>query len=135
MPADTTDLTAGNLPKGAGKLRLLTRDDLDHRTRAARLFDGIETGIASDLGGAETMTTVETHLAAAFAGAAVHIHHINARLLAGAAIDLNEHALAISALVRVASRLPVGHRAKNVTPSIAQYLNSKNKTDAAEAPV
>jgi hypothetical protein len=42
------EIVAGN---GRGKVRLLTRDALDNRTRAARQFDAIAEGIAQDLGG------------------------------------------------------------------------------------
>jgi hypothetical protein len=125
MPGDVTDLTAGNLPKGAGKLRLLTRDDLDGRTKARRLFDSIESGIIADLGGLSNTTTVEVHLASAFASAAVCLEAINTQLLSGASIDVNAHAAALSGLVRVAGRLPTGRRAKNVSPNLRDYIEGR----------
>ena len=130
MSEDAAGLPGTNPRKTSGKLRLLTRADLDGRTRARRLFDSIEAGIVSDLGGASHMSTIEGNLAAAFAGAAVNVHHVNARLLAGEEIDLGEHATIISSLVRIAARLPRGRRAKNVVPDLKDYLAAKS--DAPE---
>ena len=60
----------------------------------------------------------------AFAGAAVRMHDLNAHLLLGQSIDLTEHAMAISSLVRIASRIGTRRRARNVTPSLQEYLRS-----------
>ncbi len=104
------------------KKRLLTRDALDGRTRAARAFDAIAGGIAADLGGCQHLTTVERELVEAFAGAAVNVHDLNARLLVGTQIDLVQQATAISSLCRLASRIGTGRRARDVTPTLDQYL-------------
>src|SRR5262245_26350123 len=124
MGADIHEITAGN---GKGKARLMTRDALDGRTKARKQFDAIYTGIVADLGGHQELSTIEVNLAEAFAGAAVHVHDINARLLAGEQIDLTQQATAISALVRIASRLGTRRRPRDVTPDLRTYL--RNKTD------
>jgi hypothetical protein len=113
------------------KKRLLTRDALDGRTRAARAFDAIAGGIAADLGGREHLTTVERELVEAFAGAAVNVRDVNARLLVGSQVDLVQQATAISSLCRLASRIGTGRRAKNVTPTLQQYLEAE--AEPAEA--
>ncbi|MEJ0076852.1 MAG: hypothetical protein WDO17_15650 [Alphaproteobacteria bacterium] len=86
------------------------------------MFDAIVTGIESDLGGKDQLSTVEVALIEAFAGATVHVHDLNARLLLGQKIDLSEHSAAISSLVRIASRIGTRRRPKDVTPSLAEYL-------------
>lgn len=106
----------------ARKERLLTRDALDGRTRARKLFDSIASGIENDLGGREHLSTVELALVEAFAGAALHLNDLNARLLLGQKIDLAEHAAAIGAMVRVAARIGTRRRPRDVTPSVEQYL-------------
>ena len=72
-------------------------------------------GIASDLGGEAHLTTVQRHLVEAFAGCAVVVHDINARLLLGQPIDVSEAAQAVSSLVRLAQRIGVGRRMLDVT--------------------
>ena len=75
MPADVTTIASGKgreecpycmamIPSGngQGKTRLLTRNNLDKRTRARKQFDAIAEGIAEDLGGEDRLSTVQRHL-------------------------------------------------------------------------
>ena len=87
LPPDGPAMATGN---GRGKVRLLTRQSLDGRTKARKRFDAVVDGIASDLGGEAHLTTVQRHLVEAFAGCAVVVHDINARLLLGQSIDIGE---------------------------------------------
>jgi hypothetical protein len=109
---DAVSMPTGN---GRGKVRLLTRQSLDGRTKARKQFDAVVEGIASDLGGEAHLTTVQRHLVEAFAGCAVVVHDINARLLLGQPIDISEAAQAVSSLVRLAQRIGVGRRMLDVT--------------------
>jgi hypothetical protein len=74
------------------------------------------------LGGRDQLSTVEAALIEAFAGATVHVNQLNALLLLGEAIDLADHAAAISAMVRVAARIGLRRRPRDVTPSVAEYV-------------
>ncbi len=89
------------------KTRLLTAAALDGRTRARRQFDAIAKGIAADLGGEDSLSTVQQHLVEAFAGAACHVHDLNARLLKGDKVDILAHSQAVSMMVRLASHIGV----------------------------
>jgi hypothetical protein len=89
------------------KIVPLTRDKIDGRSNAAKQFDAIASGIAQDLGGEDRLSTVQKHLVEAFAGAALHVNELNAKLLLGDKVDLISHSTAISTLVRVASRLGI----------------------------
>ena len=63
----------------------------------------------------------------------MHVQSLNARMLLGEEVDLTKHAQAVCTLVRVASRLPIGRRAKDITPSsLGEYLARKTHTEAAE---
>jgi hypothetical protein len=93
---------------------LLTRTQLDGRTNAARLFDRLVSAIEVDLGGGDQLSTIERSLVEAFAGAAVTLHHLNTQLALGQEINLAQHAQAISAMVRVATRLGLQRRQKDV---------------------
>jgi hypothetical protein len=54
------------------------------------------------------------------------IDSLNARLLLGEKINISDHAAVVSALVRVASRLGLRRRSKDVTPSLGEYLTLHN---------
>ena len=133
MPPDAPPLSTRSAPDGGrGKFRLLTRDNLDGRTKAAQKFDAIASGIAEDLGGEDRLSTVEKHLVEAFAGAAIAVGDLNARLLLGEEIDILEQSQAISTMVRVAQRIGVKRIARNVNPpSPAAYIEHVQK-EAAE---
>jgi hypothetical protein len=117
----------------ASKPALLTRAQLDGRTNAAKLFDRLVTDIVSDLGGADQLSTIERALVEGFAGAALTLHHLNARLALGEAIDLGQHAQAVSAMVRVASRLGLQRRAKDIGPTFGDLLREDQEIQRLEA--
>jgi hypothetical protein len=102
--------------------QLLTRDQLDGRTNAAKIFDRLVANIEADLGGRDQLSTIEVALVEAFAGAAVTLNNLNTRLALGQPIDLGEHAQCVSAMVRVASRLGLQRRARDVGPSLSDIL-------------
>ena len=109
----------------ATKPQLLTRDKLDGRSNAARLFDRLVADIQADLGGADRLSRIELALVEAFAGASVTLHHLNSKLLLGEQIDFASHAHAVSALVRVASRLGTARRPRDVGPPVLrEYLTA-----------
>jgi hypothetical protein len=111
ISADAVTIPNGN---GRGKLRLLTRQNLDGRTKGRKQFDAIAQGVADDLKGSGKLSTIQLHLIEAFAGCAIIINAINARLLSGEAIDVTEHSQAASTLVRLASRLGIHRRVRDV---------------------
>jgi hypothetical protein len=108
IPVGAPTLRAGN---GRGKLRLLTRSSLDGRTKARKQFDAIAEGIAADLQaelrGEGKLSTIQRHLIEAFAATCVVLQSLNARLLLGEEVDLTDQSQAVSALVRLASRLGI----------------------------
>jgi hypothetical protein len=109
-------------PHRASRPQLLTRDALDQRTNAFKLFDRLVVDIEQDLGGRDQLSTIERALVEAFAGAAVTLHNLNTRLALGESIDLGQHAQAVSAMVRVASRLGLQRRAKDIGPTLGDIL-------------
>jgi len=54
---------------------------------------------------------------------------LESRLARGEEIDIQEHSLLVSTMVRVAQRIGIDRRAKNITPSLAEYLTPR---EAAE---
>jgi hypothetical protein len=55
---------------------LSTATTWDGRTNVARKFDSMVAGIVSDLGGADTLSTVQRNLIEAFAGASALLNHL-----------------------------------------------------------
>jgi len=118
--------------------RMLRKGHLDGRTSAAKLFDRLTGAIEADLGGADQLSAIERNLVQAFAGAAVTLHHLNARLMAGEEINLAQHAQAVTAMVRVASRLGLQRRPKDVGPTFgdiwrADWEEQRRAREAKEA--
>jgi hypothetical protein len=111
-------VTTGN---GRGRVKLVTRQNLDGRTKARKQFDAIADGVADDLKGSGALSTIQLHLIEAFAGCALIINAINAKLLSGEDIDITDHSQAASTLVRLASRLGLKHVPRDVS-TLDQYL-------------
>ena len=121
------------LNRDALKARILTRASIDGRTRARKRFDAIATGIAEDLGGEGQLSTVQRHMVEAFAGAAIHVHDLNARLLLGEEVDIMDHSQAISTMVRIASRIGIHRVAREVNPpSVQEYFAYRERKRAVD---
>ena len=129
-PRTSPEKPARRKPHRATRPQLLTRDQLDGRTNAAKVFDRLVVDIEADLGGREQLSTIERALVEAFAGACVTLHHLNTKLALGEEIDLGQHAQAVSAMVRIASRLGLRKRTRDVTPDPLQY--ARERSEAAE---
>ena len=50
-------------------------------------------------------------------------------------IDINEHATLTSTLVRLSTRIGLDRNARDVTPSLAEYLNTKTRSKKAAAEI
>jgi hypothetical protein len=105
--------------KKAIRPQLLTRASLDRRTNAYRAFDSIARSIANDLGGEDQLTAIQRHLIEGFAGVAVTVQDLNARKAMGEAIDVAKLSVAVSSMVRIATRLGVNRVAKEIVDPLA----------------
>jgi hypothetical protein len=128
-PCDASPTRARSNGARSGKERPLTRDALDGRTKARKLFDAIAKGIAADLGGEGQLSTVQLHLIEAFAGVAINVQDLNARMLIGEPINVVEQAHAISTLARVASRIGINRVARDISPTLSDIM--RETEDAA----
>ena len=112
------DGSAKRRKRNQPKPQPLTRSALDGRTAAAKLFDKLAAEIEIDLGGRNQLSTIERALIEAFVGSCVSLQNLNAKLALCQTIDLSEHASVVSAMVRVASRLGLQRRQKDVSPNL-----------------
>ncbi len=107
---------------------------IDGRSATARRYRDVLAALASDQGGADRMSEAHTQLCRRFAAAAVLAENMEADLANGRSIDVQEHALLSSTLVRLAQRIGINRRAREIVPSIEQYIEGKYaKTDRADA--
>ena len=67
-----------------------------------------------------------------FAAAACLAEQMEARLANGEQIDITEHALLVSTLVRVTQRIGINRIPKNITPKLHEYLEEAPESEAAE---
>jgi len=110
--------------------QLLVRADLDGRSNAAKAFDRLARAIEIDLGGRDQLSAIALTLIEAYVGAAIVLADLNTRLALGQPIDHAQHAQAVSAMVRVAAKLGLQRRSRDVTPSLAEYLASLRQSEA-----
>jgi hypothetical protein len=125
MPAanghDIPAIPAGN---GKGKIKLLTRQALDGRTKARRDFDAVHRRIINDISGgdASRVSTIQQYYAEALAMLGVYLDDFNARRMLGQKVDLLELCQTITTFVRVASRLPNHRVQRDVTPDLYEHI-------------
>jgi hypothetical protein len=115
--------------KPAPQPDLPTRKALDLRLAANRQFNQTVAGIISDLGGKDNISTVLEGLVEAYAGARSNLDSLNVRMLLGQDIDLTEYSTVASTLVRLAQRMGLERRTRDVTPSLAEYLVDDEASD------
>jgi hypothetical protein len=120
-PLDTTAKPVRRRSKRATKPQLLMRSRLDGRTNAAKYFDQLVSDIESDLN-RDQLSAIERQLVEAFAGAAVTLQHLNTQLALGQQIDVSQHAQCVGAMVRVATRLGLSRRSRDIGPTLSDIL-------------
>jgi hypothetical protein len=101
--------------------------NIDGRSTVARRFHDIVSAILVDQGGEDRCSESRLQLIRRFAAAAVLAEQMESNLANGEEIDISQHALLCSSLVRLAQRIGIDRRAMNITPALPDYL------DAAEA--
>jgi hypothetical protein len=97
--------------------------DVDGRSAIARRFKDITSGILADQGGADLCSETRKQLIRRFAAAAVIAEQLEAALVRGEAINVQEHALLCSTLTRLATRIGINRTPRDVTPSLRDYLD------------
>src|SRR5262249_3926185 len=120
-------------PKDPQKSRLTNTPvllaNVDGRTTVARRYRDIATAIAVDQGGADRLSETRLQLIRRFSAAACLAEQLESRLARGEEIDIQEHSLLVSTMVRVAQRIGLDRRARNIMPSLSEYLTPQ---EAAE---
>lgn len=108
----------------AGKVRLLTLEDLDRRTKAAQTAFQTRAAIVADLGGEERLSTLELIQAESAAMSASVLRDLHCRWLKGEPVDLASMVSISNTFNRTAAALGTARRPKDVT-TIDDYLTSQ----------
>jgi hypothetical protein len=95
---------------------------VDGRSALARRYRDIAAAVLVDQGGDEVCSESRKQLIRRFAAAACMAEQLEARLVDGERIDIAEHALLCSTMVRVARQIGVARIARDITPTLATYL-------------
>ena len=107
--------------------------DVDGRSAVARRYHDIAVQIIADMGGASQCAEARLQLIRRFAAAAVLAEQMEARLANGHSINIADHALLSSTLVRLAQRIGIDRRSRDLTPSLSEYLQRQAKRIEPEA--
>jgi hypothetical protein len=126
MPPKSTRLAAR---KPEAKSRVSNGSDVlpnvDGRTVLTRRYRDIAGALVADAGGADSCSETKIQLIRRFSAAAVLAESMEARLANGEQIDIAEHALLSSTLVRIAQRIGINRVPKNVTPDLRDYIAAR----------
>ncbi len=98
---------------------------IDGRSLVARRYRDIAQQIIADQGGQDRLAEARLQLIRRFAAAAVLAEMAEARLANGEQINVAEHSLLASTLVRIAQRIGINRGAREILPTLREYLETK----------
>ncbi len=107
----------------------------DGRSATARRYRDVLAELISDLGG--DPSGAQTAIARRASALCVVCEQAEADMVAGGILDLAEFTTAANSLRRLLSDLGLERRAKDITPTLASYLEAKRTSEArkpAESP-
>jgi len=130
--AEDTDEIVATCERDAGpKVRLLTLDQVDGRTLAAKRVRDVIGTLQSDLGGADRLTEAQRQLVTRGALLGAFLEHCEASWINGESVDIAGYLSAINAQRRVLATIGLERRARDVSGSLAEHIASRSKGAAA----
>jgi hypothetical protein len=109
--------------------------DVDGRSLIARRYRDISNAIFIDQGGVDQCSESRQQLIRRFAACAVIAEQMESRLANGETINIAEHSLLSSTLTRLATRIGIDRRARDVTPLLQDYLAERSAVASDPADV
>jgi len=95
---------------------------VDARSTNFKRYRSIVVALTADAGGVDLCSESRKQLIRRFASCSVLAEMAEAKLAAGEEIDVQKHALLCSTLTRLVSRLGIDRVAKDVGPTLSDYL-------------
>ena len=117
---------AATPPERAGKVRLVSMQDLDRRTKAAQTAVATKSAIMSDLGGEDRLSTLERLQCENAAMASAVLRDMQVRWLQGEEVSVTEMVSIENVFNRTAAALGTKRRPKDVI-DINSYLAKETK--------
>jgi hypothetical protein len=108
---------------------------LDGRSALARRFRDITDQVIVDQGGAELCSEARTQLIRRFSACCVMAEQMEAELATGKNIRIDLHTQLTNALVKVAARIGIDRRSRNITPRLQDYLADQTADENNEEEV
>lgn len=102
-------------------------DGVDGRSAEARRFRDVLGDLVQHLGGVEWASEPQKHLARRAAALVVSCERAEVALANGGAFDVAEYSTAANTLRRLLADLGLERKARDVTPSLDQYLAGRAK--------
>src|SRR5262249_11091652 len=110
----------------------LALSNVDGRLRVMRRVKAISRAVVNDRGGIALCSEVQKQMIARFSAVAVLAENIEAELVLGGVVDIERHAVLVSSLRRLASRIGIDRVPKEVA-GLSDYLQQKySATDVVE---
>lgn len=114
--------------KSQGRSRVTNGSEIlpgvvDQRSAPARRYRDLVSLIVADQGGMEHMSESRLQLVRRFAAQSVQAEVMEAKLANGGVIDVAEHSLLCSTLVRLAQRIGIERVPRDVTPTLDQIAD------------
>lgn len=134
MHGEAVDMAGAQERNGGGKVRLLTLQDLDARTRACKHALGLRDGFLSDLGGEDNASIAQRELAQRASVLGAMLEDAEARWLRGEPVQLAEFCTLVNAQRRVLADIGLERKARNITLDAITYsrLRAAERAAAAE---
>jgi hypothetical protein len=105
--------------------------NVDGRTADARRYRDLCMSLADDLGGASGLTEAQRALVRQAAAMIVQSERLQSAVLRGELVDVEQLTRLANAATRILSRLGIKRTARDMTPSLHEYLAATSKGDAA----
>jgi len=109
--------------------------DLDRRSLEFKRYEEVRSAVIRDLGGEDVVSTAEAQITDKAAFIAMTLEQMQITALSGEAIDLQRYGELTDRLRRLLESVGLSRRAKDVTPSIEQFISDIQAQKAAEKPV
>lgn len=104
---------------------------VDGRTREARLYGQAVADVVSDLGGEDHVSRAELELVRRAAGLSVLAALAESRLLSGDEMDISELVSVGNAQRRILATLGLQRRAVDTTPTLSEYCQRYQRSEAS----
>lgn len=133
--AEMGGVTAGVSPKSRAKYaktKLLSLGDLDGRTQAARYAREKRAEVVADLGGEDGLSTLERIAVDNVVLLAALVNDVGIRWLRGEDVETESVPTLANSFNRTAAAIGWQRRAKDVTPSIHEYVASKRSRSTTD---